>query len=62
MHHGQRRGKRETRKVCKKHVNFTKRGGKFEKVGQEIISQNRGNALFCENRGEIIIFKSMTKK
>jgi len=33
MHHGESGGKRKTQKACKKHVNFTKSGGKFAKVG-----------------------------
>jgi len=32
LHHGQSRGKRNTHKVCKKQVNFTKSGG-FAKAG-----------------------------
>jgi len=36
----QARGNKKTHKVCKKHVNFTKSGGKFGKVG--------GNNNFCE--------------
>jgi len=36
-------GKRNTRKVCKNQVNLCKTGGKFVKVGREIIiSRNRG--------------------
>jgi len=31
MHHGQTRGKRKTQRI-KRHVNFTKSGGKFGKV------------------------------
>jgi len=27
-------GKRKTQKVCKKHANFTKSGGKFANVGE----------------------------
>jgi len=33
MHHGKSGGEVKTHKVCKKHVNFTKSGGKFAKVG-----------------------------
>ena len=35
MHHGQSRGKLNTRKVCKKQVNLSKTGGKFVKVGEK---------------------------
>ena len=44
MHHGESRGKRNTRKVCKKPVNLSKTGGKFVKVG--------GNNNFRETGGE----------
>ena len=33
MHHGQSRGERNTRRVCKKQVNLSKTGGKFVKEG-----------------------------
>src|SRR6218665_2378495 len=46
MHHGQTRGKRKPRKVCKKHVKFRKSGGKFAKVG--------GNNNFCEIGGNVL--------
>ena len=35
MHHGQSRGKRNTHKVWKKQVNFSKTGGKFFKIGRK---------------------------
>jgi len=41
-------GKRKTRRVCKKHVHFTKSGEKFEKVG--------GNNNFPEIEGKCTIF------
>ena len=59
---GQTRGKQKTRKVCKKHVNFTK-WGEFKKVGEIIISRNLGeNVLFERKQTEILNFESMTKK
>jgi len=44
MHHGQSRGKRNTDKVCKKQVNFSKTGEKIFKVGR--------NNNFCETGGK----------
>ena len=42
-------GERKTRKVCKKHVNFTKSGVTFKKVwGKYKFCRNRGNVLFSQ--------------
>jgi len=39
-------GKRNTRKVCKKHVNFAKTRGKFRKAGgKETFLRNRGKCM-----------------
>jgi len=38
-------GKRKTRKVCKKHVNFTKSEGEIKNC----LQNNGVNLLFCEN-------------
>ena len=47
--------KRNKRKVCKKHVNFTKAGGKFAKigVGENKISRSRWNELKHGNKGKL---------
>jgi len=40
MHYGQNRGEEKTRKLGKKHINRTKTGGNFKKVG--------GNEVFLK--------------
>ena len=63
VHHGQSRGKRNTHKVCKKQVNFSKTGGKLFKVGGIIIFAKQGEMYWNrENKGEIRNLWSMTKK
>jgi len=41
-------GKQNTHKVCQKHVNLTKTGGKFFKVG--------GNNNFCDIGGNVEMY------
>ena len=54
MHHDQSRGKRNTRKVCKKHVNLSKTGVICQSRGKMIIFAKQGGNLNWnrENRGK----------
>src|SRR6218665_4072329 len=65
MHHGQSRGEKNTRKVCKKQVNLPKTGGKICKSrGERIIFAKQGGKCTetAKIGGKIKKLWSMKKK